>query len=314
MTSAHAHEDSATASGRGPAIEPARTLRVAGDHERRFAEFQAKVRAVGEQWSGGRTAGLAELLYEAAADDPELARIARAGGQLLEVFLDGASRDVVPSSPPRDLAAELIDGRRLPREVLDRLAPVYTVVLARCPAERRAEQPPLDLARRGVLCTWRSGAPVLLVPSTEADLLADLTRRLADEGWVATAERPVVELEDAYAEARDVLRLVRAGRRPAGIYTITDVLVEHAVTTNESITARLVQIIKPLRDHPMLWQTLLALLDADFSRNEAARNLFIHRSTLDYRLRRIAKVTGYDPCSGRGAQVLSAALIADAVV
>ncbi|MEO6090026.1 MAG: helix-turn-helix domain-containing protein [Umezawaea sp.] len=90
------------------------------------------------------------------------------------------------------------------------------------------------------------------------------------------------------------LRLVLAGRRPAGVYTIAEVLVEHAVTTNDRITAQLVEIIRPLRDHPVLWQTLVALLDADFSRNQATRNLFVHRSTLDYRLRRIAKVTGYD--------------------
>ena len=74
---------------------------------------------------------------------------------------------------------------------------------------------------------------MLLVPVAEADLLANLTRRVAVEGWVVTAERPVAELEDGYAEARDVLRLVLAGRRPAGVYTITDVLVEHAITTNE---------------------------------------------------------------------------------
>jgi hypothetical protein len=313
MTSARVHEDSATVSDRGTAVESARTLRVADDRELRLAEFRAKVRAAGEQWSSGGTDGLAELLCEAAAHDPELARIAQAGGQLLEIFLDGLSRKEAPSSSPRDLAAELIDGRRLSREVLDRLAPVYTVVLARFPVERSVDQPALDLARRGVLCTRRSGVLVLLVPAVDTDLVVDLTGRLAAEGWVATAKRAVAELEDGYAEARDVLRLVLAGRRPAGVYSITDVLVEHAVTTNDLITAQLAEIIRPLSDHPVLWQTLVALLDADFSRNRAARDLFIHRSTLDYRLRRIAKVTGYDPSTGRGAQVLSAALIADAV-
>lgn len=312
MTSARVYGDSAAAAGRGSAVEAARTLRVAGDRERRLAEFRAKVRAAGEQWSGSRTAGLAELLHEAAADDPELARIARAGGQLLEVFLEGLSRNETASSP-RDLAAELIDGLRLPREVLDRLAPVYSVVLARLPAQRRVEQPSSELARRGVLCTRRSGALVLLVPVAETDLLADLTGRLAVEGWVVTSRRAVAELEDGYTEARDVLRLVLAGRRPAGLYTMKDVLLEHAITSNEVITAQLAEIIKPLIDHPVLWQTLVALLDADFNRHQAARDLFIHRSTLDYRLRRIAKVTGHDPSTGRGAQVLSAALIADAV-
>ncbi|WP_211294300.1 PucR family transcriptional regulator [Lentzea kentuckyensis] len=306
------YEDSATVSDRGAAAGPARTLRVAGDRELLLAAFRAKVREAGEQWSNGSTAGLSELLCEAAAHDPELARIARAGGQLLEVFLEGLSRNEV-ASLPHDLAAELIDGRQLPREALDRLASAYTVVLARFPAERRVGQPSADLARRGVLCTRRSGALVLLVPAGKTDLVTDLTGRLSVEGWVVTAKRAVAELENGYAEARDVLRLVLAGRRPAGVYTIADVLVEHAVTSNDVITAQLTEIIRPLSDHPVLWQTLVALLDADFSRKQAAKDLFIHRSTLDYRLRRIAKVTGYDPGTARGVQVLSAALIAEAV-
>src|SRR5688572_14925757 len=109
----------------------ARTLRVAGEQERRVAEFCAKVSAVGETWAGSsRSAGLTELLCAAAAGDPELARLARAGGQLLEAFVEGLSRTaVVP--PSSDLAADLIDGRRLPQDVLDRLAAAYVVVLAR---------------------------------------------------------------------------------------------------------------------------------------------------------------------------------------
>lgn len=287
-----------------------RTLRVAGGQERRFAEFVAKVRAAGEQWSGGR-ADLAESLYEAAADDPELVRFARAGGQLLEIFLDGLSRNGAVSSP-RDLAAELIEGRQLSREVLDRLAPAYTVVLARSLAEGQSEQLSLELTNRGVLVTRRSGALVLLVPGAEAELLEELVGQLAGKAWVAMAERAVTDVGDGYSEARDILRLVLAGRRSAGVYTVADVLLEFAVIGNGRIATRLAEIVRPLRGHTVLWQTLVALSDADFNRNQAAKDLFIHRSTLDYRLRRIAKMTGYDPCGGRGAQMLGAALIADA--
>ncbi|MGW0520799.1 PucR family transcriptional regulator [Crossiella sp. NPDC003009] len=313
MTSARLHEAHDVNVGRGADAGSVRALRVAGEQEQRLAEFRARVRTAGEQWAGARAGGLVELLREAAAGDPELAQLAQLGGQLLEDFVEGLGRKVVTSSP-RDLAADLIDGTALPREVLDQLAPAYAVVLARFPAERRTELAALDLTGRGVLCTRRSGVLVLLVPGTEAELLDELTRQLAGDGWVATAKRAVAELAEGYAEARDVLRLVVAGRRPAGVYRVVDVLVEYALIGNEAITTRLAEIIRPLRDHPVLWETLVALQEADFSRNEAARSLFIHRSTLDYRLRRIAKVTGHDPSSGRGAQALSAALIADAVV
>src|SRR5688500_2979886 len=86
-------------------VEPARTLRVAGEQERRIAEFRAKVRAAGERWEGARPDGLTELLCAAAAGDPELARLARAGGQLLEDFVEGLSRNVTAASG--DLAVTL---------------------------------------------------------------------------------------------------------------------------------------------------------------------------------------------------------------
>ncbi|KJK47210.1 hypothetical protein UK23_21090 [Lentzea aerocolonigenes] len=293
-------------------VESARTLRVAGEHERRLAEFRAKVRAVGERWEGTRPTGLTEVLCAAAADDPELSRLALVGGQLLEDFMEGLIRNTAGASG--DLAADLIDGRRLPQDVLARLAEEYVVVVVR--AARHDEGWP-DLADRGVLWTKRSGALVLLVPDGDAGatgLLDQITDELtAAEGWVATARGSVVGLASAYEEAAEVLRLVAAGCRPFGVYRTADVLVEYAIIRNGSVAARLAEVIRPLRDNPLLWQTLVALVRTDFNRNQAARDLFIHRSTMDYRLQRIAKITGCDPVSGRGGQLLSAALIADAV-
>lgn len=297
----------------GPAkVESPRALRVAGGDERRLAEFRAKVRAAGEQWAGEPPVDLTELLCAAAADDPELGRLARLGGRLLEDFFVGLSfASAVPSF--RDLGAHLIDGQRLPREVLDRLAPEYVVLVVGSPGERKDEQSALELAGRGVLSVRRSGALVLLVPHGDAVLLGKLTRQLSADGWVATAQRTVAEVASGYEEAAEVLRLVVAGGRPNGVYALADVLVEHAVTRNPSVVARLVEVVRPLRDNEVMWLTLVALVRADFNRNRTASDLFIHRSTLDYRLRRIAKMTGCDPTSGRGAQLLSAAVIAEAM-
>jgi hypothetical protein len=266
--------------------------------EQRLAEFRAKVRA----------SGLTELLFAAAADDPELARFARAGAQLLEDFVDGLGSPARP--PSRDVAADLIDGKELPGEVLSRLAPSYVVVVARQTAEQWDEPVP----RPGVLRTGRPGLVVLLVPEGESALLETITGRLVGTaGWVATARRPVAELPDACDEATKVLRLAVAGCKPSGVYTMTDVLVEQAIAGNAEVTARLNEIIRPVRDNELLWRTLVALVHADFNRNQAARELFIHRSTMDYRLQRIAKITGWDPASGHGMQLLRAALFADAV-
>jgi hypothetical protein len=294
----------------GPAeTEPARTLRVAGDRERRIAEFREKVRAAGEQWTGTCPSGLSELLCAAADDDPELVRLARAGGRLLEDFVEGLTRGLEVATSG-DLVADLVDGKRVQH---DGLAAAYVVLLARFVAERY-DGPSQDLARSGVLWTRRSGVFVLLVPDGDTALLDRVTGELtAARGWVATARRQVTELADAYAEACEVLRLVLAGCRAPGAYAMTDVLLEHAILGNELVTARLAEMIRPLRENAVLWETLVAFVRADFNRNTAARDLFIHRSTMDYRLQRIAKATGCDPVTGRGAQLLSAALIADAV-
>lgn len=285
--------------------DSAHTLHVAGEHEQRLAEFRAKVRAAGEQWAGNRPAELTELLCAAAADDPQLLRLARAGAQVLEDFLDGLCRNAV-RPPSGDLAADLIDGKTLPYDVWDRLAPGYVVLVS--------EQRDAVAEHQGVLRTTRSGSLVLLVPDHDTELLNDITTQLASgTRWVATAWRPVTELADAYAEATEVLRLVEAGCRPAGAYALTDVLVEQAIAGNAAVTAQLAEIIRPVRENQVLWETLVALVHADFNRNQAARDLFVHRSTMDYRLQRIAKITGWDPAGGHGAQQLRAALFADAV-
>jgi PucR C-terminal helix-turn-helix domain len=279
------------------------------EHEQRLAEFRAKVRAAGAQWAGNRPDGLSELLCAAAADDPELLQLVRAGTQLLEDFVDGLCCNAVqPLSG--DLAADLIDGKALPPDLRGRLAPIYVVLVSE---QRDAGAREHDC--RGVLRTTRSGHLVLLVPEREAGLVDEITGRLAGgTRWLATATRPVDELEAGYTEAAEVLRLVAAGCRPAGTYALTDVLVEQAIAGNAAVTAQLAGIIRPVRENHVLWETLVALVHADFNRNQAARDLFVHRSTMDYRLQRIAKITGWDPASGHGAHLLRAALFADAVV
>lgn len=305
--------DSPTDAGR-------RRLRPADDDDLRLADFRARVRAAGERWVTDRQDGLAAVLAEAAAGDPELAELARVGGSLLEDFLDGFRRQAGADqalAPHRDLAGDLIHGRDVAPEVLAGLASRYLIAVVRFPDAGRGRPALHEAAGTGVLKTRRDNAVVLLVPDVDADRTARITKQLtqclAGKGWLALAERPKEEIADGYAEAADVMRLVVAGRRPGGAYRISDVLVEYAVTSHERVTENLAAVIKPLRAHGVLWETLTVLIDADYNRNKAARDLFIHRSTLDYRLQRIASITGFDPTSGRGAQVLTAAMIADAV-
>lgn len=79
----------------GRTSSPVEVLRPAPEEDR-VADFRAKVRAAGQEWTGDEPDELVELLTKAAAGDPRLAAIARAGGRLLQDFLDGYQQ-----KPPR---------------------------------------------------------------------------------------------------------------------------------------------------------------------------------------------------------------------
>jgi len=306
-----------------PSVEvraPFSGLRPVSDSSPEPADFLARVRAVGEKWTGDRHGELVDVLLQAAGDNPDLANLVRSSGSILEEFLEGFRRNAgtgPSTSAPRDLAADLIAGRSVPQAVLDSLAARYLVVVVRSGANGRGKAVTAEVAGPGVLSTRHDGDLVLLIPDIDAGrttrITGQLTQWLNGSGWLAVAKRGRSQLADGFSEASDVLRLVAAGRRPSGMYSISDVLVEYAVIRHEEVAENLVAVIKPLRAHAVLWETLTALIDADYNRNKAAKNLFIHRSTLDYRLQRIASVTGCDPTSGRGVQLLTAALIADSV-
>ncbi|WP_405823283.1 helix-turn-helix domain-containing protein [Streptomyces sp. NBC_01390] len=285
--------------------------------EARVADFRAKVRAAGRQWTGNEPDELVELLTRAAAGDPKLAAIVRAGGRLLQDFLDGYQQKATTDAS-RDLAGDLADGRPLPADVFAGLAPRYLIAAVRLAEPGGREEDALcSVSGQDTLLTHRDGNVVLFIPAggpgSGERSVKRLTECLGGRSWLATAERDRAQLVDGFNEASYVLKLVMAGLRPSGAYTMSDVLVEYAVTLNERVRTELASMIRPLRAHKVLWETLTAFVDADYSRNKAARTMFIHRSTLDYRLRRIEDVTGCDPTSGRGVQMLTAAMIAEAL-
>lgn len=223
---------------------------------------------------------------------------------------------LVSPGTDNDLAVQLIEGHEVTSEVYCALADRYVIAVLKL-AGARLERLSCCLARPGVLLTCRDGAGVALLPDLDAEQTRSAIGRLGaclpGEGWVAVAQRPACEIADGYREAVDTAQLLEAGRRPGGTYRMADVLVEYAATRERAVADRLVAMIRPLREHPVLWDTLMALIDADHNRNQAAKRLFVHRSTLEYRLRRVAEITGVDPMTGRGAQQLTIALIAESI-
>lgn len=186
---------------------------------------------------------------------------------------------------------------------------------------RRVEQCLTDRVGDGVL--WRldaTGGIALLpmdpeharsVAADASDLVEALDKAADAEVWAGLAWREGVEaVPEVVREARDVLRLVRQSGLPAGAYRLDDVLLEHVVSRPGPARGSLLALLEPLDEGPDLVPTLEAWFAADFDRRGAAGRLHIHPNTLDYRLKRVTELTGLDPGTARGVQLLGAALLA----
>ncbi|GAB2904473.1 PucR family transcriptional regulator [Streptomyces heilongjiangensis] len=100
---------------------------------------------------------------------------------------------------------------------------------------------------------------------------------------------------------------------PPGVYELDDVLVEYGAAENPEVSERLLRMVEPLQEHPVLWETLTALIAADGVRHRACERLGVHRNTLDRRLQRIRRLTGQRLDGLRGLSTLRAALAVVAV-
>jgi hypothetical protein len=125
----------------------------------------------------------------------------------------------------------------------------------------------------------------------------------------ARAEDPA-DIPAAAREVREVLDLVRRLGRPPGLYRFDDVLLEYQLSRPGAGLARLAAKLAPLDDHPHLLETLRAFVERGHNRSRTARDLHIHRNTLDYRLRRVSTLTGLDLSIPEQARLLEAAVTA----
>ena len=87
-------------------------------------------------------------------------------------------------------------------------------------------------------------------------------------------------------------------------------LLEYQLTRPSDAHAALSELLDPLDRNPDLPHTLEVYLANDLDRRRTAAALHVHPNTLDYRLRRIVELTGLDPATSRGLQLLGASLAA----
>lgn len=139
-------------------------------------------------------------------------------------------------------------------------------------------------------------------------LIAALAEAAGAEVVAGVAWREAADVPSGADEAREVVRLAAEQARSTGAYTIDDVVLEFLLTRPSQAAERLERLLEPLADGPELIATLEGYFAADFDRRKAAANLHIHPNTLDYRLRRVAELTGLSVGTARGVQALGAAL------
>jgi hypothetical protein len=244
-----------------------------------------------------------------------LSTVVRAGNLVLRELLVGA-RNTKPEPARRDLVSRLIAGE-VPPGIEHELAAAYDVVVLRPSREvatARLAELVDEFETLGPLGASLDAGVVLLVPTTldypPARAAEHWAERLGESPWCASARRPLERIASGYEEASDILTLALAAGRPPGVFGLDDFLIEYAVLRQSAVADSLSAIVKPVLGNEMLRETLAVLIESDFNRNEAAQALYIHRSTLDYRIRRIEEATGHNPMSGRGAQVLTVAMTA----
>jgi purine catabolism regulator len=153
-----------------------------------------------------------------------------------------------------------------------------------------------------------SGAPhligqhlehVALVIEGESDLLDTWTAGLAEAGFpvLAAVGRPVLAPVDLVASRGDALLaldfLQRIGAPPGRVLRFGDLeLIDALLAAADpgQLRARSNRILEPLREHPQLYETMVAYLEEDLNVNVAARRLHVHPNSLRYRLTRVEEI------------------------
>lgn len=199
------------------------------------------------------------------------------------------------------LAAALLTGRRAPGA-----AASYQVLAVWC-----GHGAPDRLPALGGVAVVRGNVGYVLVPEAGPGRGPELGARLRaalPTAWVVPHWARTADVPAAAVTAADVVALAAGSGAPAGVHRLEDFAVEYAVLRHPAIEAEMRRLIEPVLTGAGLAGTLRAFVRADGNRTRAAAELIVHRSTLDYRLKRIAQLTGYDPVKPAGMQVLSIAM------
>ncbi|MCQ4119913.1 PucR family transcriptional regulator [Rhodococcus tibetensis] len=158
------------------------------------------------------------------------------------------------------------------------------------------------------------GGTILLPGTPTPAELQNLIRRLgeASEADVTAAVAParIDRIPSAADEVHELLDLVHQLSRPQGLYRMEDLALEFQLTRHGPGRTHLASLLEPLDGSPELVETLEVHIGHDLNRQRTAKKMHVHANTVDYRLKRVAQLTGFDPTRPSGLRQIQAALIA----
>ena len=146
--------------------------------------------------------------------------------------------------------------------------------------------------------------------TSTSELVAALGQAADADMWAAADVATVDGIADAAIESEQVLDLVKMLGKPPGTYRLADVPLEYQLTRPGPARTALAATLAPLAEHPELLATLRTYVAVGGNRRRTALDHHVHPNTIDYRIRRVASLTGIDPTDSAGAFQISAALLA----
>ncbi|WP_280419339.1 PucR family transcriptional regulator [Nocardia carnea] len=220
------------------------------------------------------------------------------------------------------------------RECGIEIAPAYIVLAVAIPAHPDESVPALDgkvVARRKLrrvqaelatrcadaalsLLSVDGGTVLLPAETLGAEQLDELIPQLSRAAQVpvsaAMVETPTADIPAAADQAHELLDMVQRLECVPGLYRFDDMALEYQLTRPGPGREYLGSLLEPLDDHPELLETLQRHISNNLNRQRTARLMHIHTNTIDYRLKRVAQLTGFDPTQPSGLWYLRSALVA----
>ncbi|MFE3445182.1 PucR family transcriptional regulator [Nocardia sp. NPDC059180] len=189
---------------------------------------------------------------------------------------------------------------------------------AKVVARRKLRRVQAELANRcggKVLSLMSVDGGTLLLPDSEFsdpdldELIAHLSAAAeVPVRAVAMAAAPT-EIPRVAEQAHELVDIVQRIGGETKVYRAHELAFEYQLTRPGPARDYLSSVLDSLEAHPDLLQTLEVHMSTNMQRSRSARKLYVHTNTVDYRLKRIGQITGFDPNDVTGLCYLRAALL-----